>query len=106
MHLGKTSSHKGIPANSLLVLVSVDLRHRFSQFHLKLIAAQRHVLVVADQCEERVEHQVVSQVVLGAAGFLARVDPAVLHAPQTPVVQNGGTEEKERTNTDASGRWG
>lgn len=61
--------------------MSVSLRHRLSQLHLKLIAAQRHLLVVVDQGKEGVEHQVVCQVKLGAACLLTRVDTTVLHPP-------------------------
>lgn len=63
----------------LFALMSISLRHWLSQLHLKLIAAQRHLLVVIDESEEGVEHQVVSQVKLGAACLLARVDTTVLH---------------------------
>lgn len=65
----------------LFALVSISLRHRLSKLHLKLIAAQCHLLVVVDQGKEGVEHQVVSQVKLGAACLLTRVDPTVLHSP-------------------------
>lgn len=68
----------------LLALVSVGLGHWLSQLHLKLVAAQRHLLVVVDQGKERVEHQVVSQVELWAACLLTRVDTAVLHPSQPP----------------------
>lgn len=68
-------------SDSLFALVSISLRHRLSQLHLELVAAQRHLLVVDDQGEESVEHQVVSQVELGAAGLLTGVDTTVLHAP-------------------------
>lgn len=61
--------------------MSVGLRHRLSQLHLKLVAAQRHLLVVVDQSKERVEHQVVRQVELGAACLLTRVNTTVLHPP-------------------------
>lgn len=64
----------------LFALMSISLRHWFSQLHLKLVAAQRHLLVVVDQGEKSVKHQVVRQVKLGAASFLARVDSAVLHS--------------------------
>lgn len=64
----------------LFALMSISLRYWFSQLHLKLVAAQRHLLVVANQGEKRVKHQVVSQVKLGAAGFLTRVDSTVLHS--------------------------
>lgn len=67
--------------DSLFALVSVGLRHRLGQLHLKLVAAQCRLLVVVDQGKERVEHQVVSQVELGAACLLARVDTTVLHPP-------------------------
>lgn len=50
--------------------MGIGLRYWLSQLHLKLVAAQRHLLVVGDQGKERVEHQVVSQVELGAAGLL------------------------------------
>ncbi len=61
--------------------MSIGLRHRFGQLHLKLVAAQCHLLVVVDQGKECVEHQVVSQVELGAACLLTRVDTTVLHPP-------------------------
>lgn len=64
--------------DSLFALVSVGLRHRLRQLHLKLIAAQCHLLVVGDQGKERVKHQVVSQVELWTSCFLTRVDAAVL----------------------------
>lgn len=64
----------------LFALMSISLRYWFSQLHLKLVAAQRHLLVVFDQGVKRVKHQVVSQVKLGAAGFLTRVDSTVLHS--------------------------
>lgn len=64
----------------LFALMSISLRHWFSQLHLKLVAAQRHLLVVVDQGEESVKHQVVCQVKLGAASFLTRVDSTVLHS--------------------------
>lgn len=77
----------------LFALVSISLRHRLSQLHLKLIAAQRHLLVVVDESEEGVEDQVVSQVKLGAAGLLARVDTTVLHPAWTPGAQIGEKQE-------------
>ena len=61
--------------------MGVGLWDRLRQLHLKLVAAQRHLLVVGDEGEERVEHQVVSQVELGAARLLTRVDTTVLHPP-------------------------
>jgi len=67
--------------SSLLALVGVGLGHGLGQLHLKLVAAQRHLLVVGDEREERVEHQVVRQVELGAARLLPGVDAAMLHAP-------------------------
>ena len=56
---------------SLFALVSVGLGHGLGQLHLKLVAAQRHRLVVGDKGEQRVEHQIVRQVELGAARLLA-----------------------------------
>lgn len=58
--------------------MSIGLRHWFSQLHFKLVAAQRHLLVVANKGIECVEHQVVSQVELRATSLLTRVDPTVL----------------------------
>lgn len=74
----------------------VGLRHRLGQLHLKLVAAQRHLLVVVDEGEEGVKHQVVGQVELGAAGLLPRVDPAVLHPTRTPAPGRGGGRREER----------
>lgn len=59
--------------------MGIGLRHRLRQLHLKLVAAQRHLLIVCDEGEECVEHQVVRQVEFRAAGFLARVNPTVLN---------------------------
>lgn len=70
--------------HSLFALVGVGLRHWLRQLHLKLVAAQRHLLVVVDEGEEGVEHQVVGQVELGAARLLTRVDPTVLHPTGAP----------------------
>lgn len=70
--------------HSLSALVRVRLRHRVSQPHLELVAAQRRVSVVADEAVEAVEHQVVRQVEAGGAGLLAGVDPAVLDSPGAP----------------------
>lgn len=64
----------------LFALMGICLRHRLCQFHLKLITAQRHLLVVVDQGKECVEHQVVSQVELGTTCLLTRVDTTVLHS--------------------------
>ncbi len=70
--------------DSLFALVSVGLWHWLGQLHLKLVAAQRHLLVMCDECEQRVEHQVIRQVELGAAGLLPRVNPAVLNPTGPP----------------------
>lgn len=71
--------------------MSVGLWHRLSQLHLKLVAAQRNLLVVRDERKQSVEHQVIRQVELGVAGFLARVNPAVLNATGPP--EEGDTTE-------------
>ncbi len=39
---------------------------------------------MCDECEQRVEHQVIRQVELGAAGLLPRVNPAVLNPTGPP----------------------
>jgi len=83
-----------MPADSLFALVGISLRHRLSQFHFKLIAAQRHLLVVVDQGKECVKHQVVGQVELGAACLLPRVDTTVLHPAGSPVAKVEETEGK------------
>ena len=75
--------------------MSIGLRHRLCQLHLKLVAAQRHLLVVVDEGEERVEHQVVSQVELGAACLLTRVDTTVLNPPRTPGAKIGKTKKNQ-----------
>lgn len=62
----------------------VGLRHRAGEPHLKLVAAQRRVPVVADEAVQAVEHQVVRQVEAGGARILTRVDPAVLDASGAP----------------------
>lgn len=59
-----------IMCNSLSALVCVGLRHRASQPHLKLVAAQRSVSVVADEAVQTVKHQVVSQVETSGARLL------------------------------------
>lgn len=64
--------------------MGICLRHWLSQLHFKLIAAQCHLLVVSDKGKECVEHQVVSQVELGAACLLTGVDTTMLHPPRTP----------------------
>lgn len=69
---------------SLSALVSVGLRHRVSQLHLELVAAQRRLSVMADEAVEAVEHQVVRQVKTGGARLLTGVDPAVLDPAGTP----------------------
>lgn len=76
--------------HSLFALMGIGLWHRLRQPHLKLVAPQRHLLVVGDEVVEAVEHQVVRQEELGAAGILPRVDPAVLHLPVAPVEEGGG----------------
>jgi len=76
--------------HSLFALMGIGLRHRLRQPHLKLIAPQRHLLVVGDEVVKAVKHQVVRQEELGAAGILPRVDPAVLHLPVAPAKQGGG----------------
>lgn len=78
----------------LFALMSISLRYWLSQLHLKLIAAQRHLLVVVNQRKEGVEHQVVSQVKLGAACLLTRVDTTVLNPARTPGAQIGKNEKK------------
>lgn len=70
--------------DSLFALVSVGLWHWLGQLHLKLVAAQRHLLVMCDEREQRVEHQVIRQVELGVAGLLPRVNPAVLNPTGPP----------------------
>lgn len=55
----------------LSALVGVGLRYGVSQPHLKLIAAQRCVSVVADEAVQAVKHQVVSQVEASGARLLA-----------------------------------
>lgn len=55
----------------LSALVAVGLRDRVPQPHLKLVAAQRHVPVVADEAVKAVKHQVVGQVEASGAGLLA-----------------------------------
>lgn len=69
---------------SLSALVSVGLRHRVSEPHLELVAAQRHLPVVADEPVEALEHQVVRQVEAGGARVLTGVDPAMLDPTGTP----------------------
>lgn len=76
--------------------MSIGLRHWLSQFHLKLIAAQCHLLVVSDESKECVEHQVVSQVELGAPCLLTGVDTTMLHPPRTPDAEMSKKKEKER----------
>lgn len=73
--------------------MGVGLRHWLRQPHLKLVAPQWHLLVVGDEVVEAVEHQVVCQEELGAAGVLPRVDPAVLHLPVAPAEKGGGKPE-------------
>ena len=73
----------------LSALVCIRLRHGAAQPHLKLVAAQRRVPVVADESVEAVEHQVVGQVEAGGTGLLPGVDPAVLDAAGAP--GSGGT---------------
>lgn len=74
--------------------MGIGLRHWLSQFHLKLITAQCHLLVVSDEGKECVEHQVVSQIELGTACLLTGVDTTMLHPPRTPDTQmiNKGAE--------------
>lgn len=55
----------------LPALVGVGLRNRVSQPHLKLVAAQRCIPVVADEAVQAVKHQVVSQVEASGARLLA-----------------------------------
>lgn len=81
---------------SLFALVSIGLRYRLSQFHFKFVTTQRHLLVMGDQGKECIKYQVVSQVELGAACLLTRVDTTVLHPPRAPVAEMGGMERKIR----------
>lgn len=76
--------------DSLLALVGVCLGDGLCELHLKLVASQCHLLVVRDEGEQRVEHQVVRQVELGAAGLLAGMDAAVLHSSRAPRGQGLG----------------
>lgn len=48
----------------------IRLRYRVSQPHLKLVAAERRVSIVADEPVEAVKHQVISQVEAGGARLL------------------------------------
>lgn len=64
---------------SLFALVGIGLGHGVGEAHLKLIAAEWHLTVVADETVEAVKDQVVCQVELGGTSLLSRVDPAVLH---------------------------
>lgn len=73
--------------------MSISLRHRLGQLHLKLIAAQCHLLVVVNQGKEGVKHQVVSQIKLGAPSLLTGVDTAVLHPPRAPGAQTRGKKK-------------
>lgn len=57
-------------SHSLSALVSVGLRDGVAQPHLKLIAAQRRVSVVADEAVQGLKHQVVCQVEAGGARLL------------------------------------
>jgi len=59
--------------------MGVWLRDRVGEAHLELVAAERHLTVVANEAVEAVKDQVVRQVELGGTGLLPRVDPAVLH---------------------------
>lgn len=68
----------------------VGLRHRVPEPHLELVAAQRHLSVVADEPVEALEHQVVRQVEAGGARVLTGVDPAVLDPTRTPEGGTGG----------------
>lgn len=85
--------------------MGVGLRYGLGQLHLKLVAAQRHLLVVCDEGEERVEHQVVREIELGAARLLARVDTTVLHSPRTPGAGQG-EEWERRGERERGGRGG
>lgn len=85
---------------SLFALVSIGLRYRLSQLHLKFVTAQRHLLVVGNQSKERVKYQVVSQVELWAACLLTRVDATVLHPPRAPVAEMGGMERERERDRD------
>lgn len=55
----------------LSALVGIGLRYGASQPHLKLVAAQRSVSVVADEAVQAVKQQVVSQVEASGARLLA-----------------------------------
>ena len=81
----------GQDGDLLLALVGIGLGNRLGQLHLKLVAAQRHLLVVRDERKQRVEHQVVRQIELGAARLLPGVDPAVLDTPGAPGSGRGKT---------------
>lgn len=71
-------------SHSLSALVSVGLRDGVSQPHLKLIAAQRRVSVVADEAVQGLKHQVVSQVEAGRARLLTWMYSAVLDSTWAP----------------------
>lgn len=58
----------------------VGLRDRAAQPHLKLVATQRCVSVVADQAVEAIKDKVVCQVETGGARLLTRMYPAVLNS--------------------------
>lgn len=84
---------RGWGSSSLFALVSIGLGDGVGEAHLKLVAAKRHLSVVADEAVEAVEDQVVRQVELGSAGFLPRVDPAVLHPAGPPAMVVGRRQE-------------
>lgn len=71
-------------SHSLSALMCIGLRHGTFQPHFKLIAAQRHLSVVADEMVQAVKHKVVCQVESGGPRLLTWVDPAVLHPTRTP----------------------
>lgn len=81
---------------SLSALVCVWLRYRVAQPHLKLVAAQRCVSVVADEAVEAVKDQVVSQVEAGGARLLTWMDPTVLDSTWAPGKGQRGLKTQDR----------
>lgn len=59
---GRRGAARRGASHVLSALMGVGLRNGVSQPHLKLIAAQRCVPIVADEAVQAVKHQVVSQV--------------------------------------------
>lgn len=77
--------------------MGICLWDRLRKAHLKLVAAQRYLLIVCDEVIEGVEDKVICQEELRSPSILPGVDTAVLNFPIPPEERQDETGMKNRS---------